>query len=1555
LALIYVSSTYEDLKEYRERVSHGLRQLGHNVRAMEEYVASDTRPLDECLQDVAACDIYVLIVAWRYGYVPPKGNPKKLSITELEYRHAEAKPRLVFLLDEKQPWRPDFLEKGKGADKLTALRNELKKDHLASIFKSPDELAGLVTTAVTRQLEKQRSSNEPVKPASTLQDVISPEGWMPGRRGKTLPRVADVRSPFGAPVGVFASSIASRFEQQGQQAPYVARQIDSKLDDALNAGKWVLLVGAPRAGKTRSAWEGVRRTLTNYTVLFPNRLASTPIADLSSLASPLPVEGTKVVLWLDEAYRLLATGDASRSTFARLQDSYPDLIVVGTIESAELARLRSPAAASAAERGAAASFDAFSDVLASFTELRLFDHLTESEETAARRIYRDLVDEPGFIQGFGRFFAASEERWRQYLNAFDDRKSGAAAVTAAIDWRRTGMLRPIGRNDLAELLKTYLARLEPGQQTSEQLDKAVDWACDVSLLSRFVRNGSEANGFTAAGDIVQRFEEGGTPVSDAIPTRTWSFVLDRLQNNDGITVALAAFTAGKWDIAAQAAEHAVTTSETARGPASLLAASALLMNEGFSARMRSHLERVVKIGEEPMARDASLILASLLVDADEPQEAERIVAPYEHSDNENTRTSVRIIQAAIALNTGKLDRAEALMRAVLDSSLSQTNIMSAAGVLLLMTERFGAAQIDRLTRPLLDSPETLVLSIANAVLGSSAFMQGRLDEAQTRLDEARKKGPPFIVLRSTSVLGWLALITGRPDEAESLFNEVLRSTEPLSSSNASLGLGFLYLIRGERDAARERLQEAMRTGPRAIRRGATLQLAVLIAADGDAKAAADLIEPYANQPAAAPLVAQAAALSGDLARARQLLNKDQLVGMLVFEQLLFVQQAVIASDQPRNVEGAELMLEPFRHSPIPILEHLAKTGLAVCAVNRGTLDLAAELFRDVAEHAGGAIAQRSLINLAGIELQRGNTAEAERLVSPLVKERNVAARANFILARAALMRGDKAGGRKLLSLTAEIGVEDTDVSDQARLMLASFALADGNPEGAERLFKLVSQSKTPAVRATALNNLSLIYLQSNNLPQARQFVDDALKLVPEDTIALARKISIADAMGEQRIKLETVARLGELARAHVQRLLAEFPPGLEATIGAESMASFLEQARRDPESTIRGIQAEGELNRARLLQMDGRLAEAIAVLDRSLELSPDLIPLWQERAELRFEAGDKKGAVVDLTRAKDLDEKSPADLFIRAVQDLPTKPAAAARLFELHRLIDPDFAMGAFGLATAYASLGRVSDARAEYDRAVALAPANPDILAGRADLHSNLWEIPEALKDYETAAAADPGNAKRIAAVGATLGLLGRDEEAMARLNEALNMTPDDTSIRMQRGMQHRRAGRFTEAAADLDRCLESEPDSTDMLAIRADIAVAAGEHERAMTLLDRVIASGSGQKDWSYFLRGLAQHALGHAANAATNFADAIRELDRFAPTDPIAPFNRALYLMAVGSIEEAGKAYHERITAAAEPVLRAAIADLRLLEKWGPWNPQTGSAIVAEINSALGAAPR
>jgi len=162
---IYLSSTYTDLVEHRAAVARLLRQMGHEVIGMEEYVAEGSRPLDRCLKDVDSAAIYVGIFAWRYGYAPPSptvspgdpviATPPRMSITESEFRRAAGKRPLVFMLDPKASWPVQYIDALSGTPEDAAavkrLRDELSSQWLAGFFTTPEDLARQVSAAVYRR------------------------------------------------------------------------------------------------------------------------------------------------------------------------------------------------------------------------------------------------------------------------------------------------------------------------------------------------------------------------------------------------------------------------------------------------------------------------------------------------------------------------------------------------------------------------------------------------------------------------------------------------------------------------------------------------------------------------------------------------------------------------------------------------------------------------------------------------------------------------------------------------------------------------------------------------------------------------------------------------------------------------------------------------------------------------------------------------------------------------------------------------------------------------------------------------------------------------------------------------------------------------------------------------------------------------------------------------------------------------------------------------------------------------------------------------------------
>ncbi len=180
MASIYISSTYTDLQSYRASSIAVLRKAGHSTEAMEDYVASGQYPpLKKCLDDVSKCDYYVGIFAWRYGYIPSQDNPLQKSITELEFRKASEmrKPQFIFLLDVDADWLEEYRDthtgEGNAGNRVKEFRGELGESKLASFFRTPDELASLVTAAISKwETDKARRQQQHYAESEDLEEIV---------------------------------------------------------------------------------------------------------------------------------------------------------------------------------------------------------------------------------------------------------------------------------------------------------------------------------------------------------------------------------------------------------------------------------------------------------------------------------------------------------------------------------------------------------------------------------------------------------------------------------------------------------------------------------------------------------------------------------------------------------------------------------------------------------------------------------------------------------------------------------------------------------------------------------------------------------------------------------------------------------------------------------------------------------------------------------------------------------------------------------------------------------------------------------------------------------------------------------------------------------------------------------------------------------------------------------------------------------------------------------------------------------------------------------------
>lgn len=150
---VYISSSQLDLHQERAEVAKWLADNG--LEAVDSYGPSSEPLVQTCLDDVASCDLVVMLLGYRQGYVPPEDNPEALSITRLEFRHALGRkiPVIPLLTTRPDASNSSLLNPDEMAH-VKAFHTEVGGEHVPGQFADLDELRLQLARGVERELEK---------------------------------------------------------------------------------------------------------------------------------------------------------------------------------------------------------------------------------------------------------------------------------------------------------------------------------------------------------------------------------------------------------------------------------------------------------------------------------------------------------------------------------------------------------------------------------------------------------------------------------------------------------------------------------------------------------------------------------------------------------------------------------------------------------------------------------------------------------------------------------------------------------------------------------------------------------------------------------------------------------------------------------------------------------------------------------------------------------------------------------------------------------------------------------------------------------------------------------------------------------------------------------------------------------------------------------------------------------------------------------------------------------------------------------------------------------
>jgi len=137
---VFVSSTARDLEDYRAVARNVVLDLHWRPEMMEHFDALPEPTVEACCTALERCDLVLLIVAWRQGWVPSveQGGNGRDSITALELAHARSKRIPVLVLLAGKSWPGDLWEDEQSKrDWVKAFRDGLNQPAAFFDFEPP--------------------------------------------------------------------------------------------------------------------------------------------------------------------------------------------------------------------------------------------------------------------------------------------------------------------------------------------------------------------------------------------------------------------------------------------------------------------------------------------------------------------------------------------------------------------------------------------------------------------------------------------------------------------------------------------------------------------------------------------------------------------------------------------------------------------------------------------------------------------------------------------------------------------------------------------------------------------------------------------------------------------------------------------------------------------------------------------------------------------------------------------------------------------------------------------------------------------------------------------------------------------------------------------------------------------------------------------------------------------------------------------------------------------------------------------------------------------------
>ena len=145
---VFISSTYEDLKEERKNVIETLLMIDCIPAGMEAFCAADEEQFEYIKKVIDLCDYYVLIIGKRYGSISPITGK---SYTEMEYDYAKSKNIPIFVFPVNNTVK---MPEDEHVSELKAFREKAYGKTMGATWRNADELGKKVAISLEKAIKK---------------------------------------------------------------------------------------------------------------------------------------------------------------------------------------------------------------------------------------------------------------------------------------------------------------------------------------------------------------------------------------------------------------------------------------------------------------------------------------------------------------------------------------------------------------------------------------------------------------------------------------------------------------------------------------------------------------------------------------------------------------------------------------------------------------------------------------------------------------------------------------------------------------------------------------------------------------------------------------------------------------------------------------------------------------------------------------------------------------------------------------------------------------------------------------------------------------------------------------------------------------------------------------------------------------------------------------------------------------------------------------------------------------------------------------------------------